>query len=325
MKIARRDNDVGCGSVCVSCWAPRNWALVFLCVFAAMSFIQHRSPVLYQRAGENHNDDLAATIPKTSIPSNPQTKSNPPEDPLVSTDAAKLIQRKRKNYPPGAQMGHAQMDGILANLPWNGNLLVWGLGNDSPYWHNATQGTVIFLEDDFVETKNNVQWFDTITHKYPFLQSYKVHYSTHNNDADYRKYMADPWSTDLEIPHFPQIVRDTHWDVILVDAPLGCCDMGPARFQSLYMSTQLAKQQLLRYQQQQQQQQSRTEPHVHIIVDDYERTIERDFSRRVLGSLEPTRVLTRQAGVSNANQQAHFVLHATDCVVQGTCDAKSRR
>ena len=81
-------------------------------------------------------------------------------------------------------------------------------------------------------------------------------------------------------------MTQTKWDVIIVDAPLGCCDAGPGRYQSIYTSYLLA--------------QSGT----HIFVDDYERKVERAFSNAVLG--EPLKVLARPAGASNTNEQAHF-------------------
>jgi hypothetical protein len=86
------------------------------------------------------------------------------------------------NFPVGAQMGTSQVISILQELPVDGNLLVWGLGNDSPFWNNATTGRVAFLEDDIPLKKAGALWYDTITEKYPELEAYKVHYKTDNND-----------------------------------------------------------------------------------------------------------------------------------------------
>jgi hypothetical protein len=46
------------------------------------------------------------------------------------------------SLPPGTQMGEQQVAAITKVLPQNGNLLVWGLGNDNPFWHDITQGKV---------------------------------------------------------------------------------------------------------------------------------------------------------------------------------------
>jgi hypothetical protein len=85
-----------------------------------------------------------------------------------------------------------------------------------------------------------------------------------------------------------QSVLNTDWDVILVDAPLGCCNLGPGRYQSIYTTWKLARN------------------GTHIFVDDFERKIEREFSQEVYGG-PPERVITREKEASNANEQAHFV------------------
>ena len=71
--------------------------------------------------------------------------------------------RSRVSTPPaGTQMGHEQMAAIRDALGPNGNLLVWGLGNDSPFWNDATTGRVAFLEDDIPEAKAGTLWYDVI-------------------------------------------------------------------------------------------------------------------------------------------------------------------
>ena len=94
-------------------------------------------------------------------------------------------------------MGTKQMDQIMNVLPNNGNLLVWGLGNDSPYWHHATSGRVLFLEDDFPSKKEGILWYDYIMKQYPYLTAYKVHYTTKNDDYNFEKYMKDPTLSEL--------------------------------------------------------------------------------------------------------------------------------
>ena len=136
-----------------------------------------------------------------------------------------IIQQSRKIYPTNAQMGSEQIDHILDVLSPTGNLLVWGLGNDSPYWHNVTSGKVMFLEDDFPLKKDGILWYDHILDMFPFLTAYQVHYSTENSNSDFERYMTNPWTPHLEIDNFPSEAFDTVWDVIIVDAPLGCCGM----------------------------------------------------------------------------------------------------
>ena len=192
--------------------------------------------------------------------------------------------------PPGTQMGRKQIHEILSVLPKNGNLLVWGLGNDSPFWNDSTEGKVVFIEDDIPEKKAGTLWFDVITSKYNFLEAYKVHYTT-DTVKSYDKYMkhSELWDTDLDIrDQLPASVTNTRWDVIIVDAPLGCCDAGPGRYQSIYTTKLLSN------------------PDTHVFIDDFERKVEKDFSLKVFDK-QPMNVVTRRAAASNANFQAHFV------------------
>lgn len=203
-----------------------------------------------------------------------------------------VTQPKETNFalsepPKGTQMGKQQIEFIRGKLGNNGNLLVWGLGNDSPYWHYATHGRVVFIEDDIPEAKAGTLWFDVVTKKYPFLEAYKVHYHT-DTKKSFERYIHSPnlWH-ELELKDLPDSVRNQNWDVIIIDAPLGCCGTGPGRYQSIYESMRLANN------------------NTHIFVDDYERKVEKEFSQAVFGR-PPTSVQHRDKGVSNANEQAYF-------------------
>ena len=90
----------------------------------------------------------------------------------------------------------------------------------------------------------------------------------------------------------PADVLSTKWDVIVVDAPRGNANSGgPGRFMPLYTAKLLAKAGTV------------------VVVDDYERKIERNFSRKVLGK-EPGTVIDRsgRVGVAGKNEQAYFVM-----------------
>lgn len=60
--------------------------------------------------------------------------------------AARLKNMRGVPPPIDMQMGLSQIGNILNFLPLTGNLLVFGLGNDSFYWHDVTKGTVSFIE-----------------------------------------------------------------------------------------------------------------------------------------------------------------------------------
>ncbi|XP_045167274.2 uncharacterized protein LOC123530562 [Mercenaria mercenaria] len=178
-------------------------------------------------------------------------------------------------------MGELQAVAIRKVIPPDGNLLVWGLGNDSPFWHDSTQGKVIFIEPAGF-------WFKKITDKYPYLEAYPVNYTT-ETEKSYDKYIdnRDIWS-DLDIrSQLPPVAKQTQWNVIIVDAPPGYKG-GPGRYQSIYTSLLLARN------------------GTHIFVDDYDRKVEKQFSLKMLGT--PIEVVKRPPkSIVFASEQAHFI------------------
>ena len=186
-----------------------------------------------------------------------------------------------KSLPPGTQMGEQQVAAITKVLPQAGNLLVWGLGNDSPFWHDSTKGKVIFIEPKGF-------WYDKVKNKFPYLEAYSVKYTTETVKS-FKKYINNRtiWS-ELDLrSELPPVVIQTPWDVIIVDAPPGY-NGAPGRYQSIYTSSLIAQN------------------GSHIFVDDYERKVEREFSRKMLGT--PVEIVRRKAkGMIGANEQAHFI------------------
>lgn len=242
----------------------------------------------------------------------------------TTTTLKKRVDRNASTFPKErAQMGWDQVQNILEHLPIDGNLLVWGLGNDSPFWNTATSGTVVFLEDATWDTnlipsptdsKTQIRWFDLVTQQHPELQAYTVQYTTRNT-PDQREYFRnnpDVWNESLNMEDLPDVVWNTVWDVILVDAPLGHKDTGPGRFQSIYMTRQLVQRsfELLLEQGALDVDNDRA---VHVLVDDYERPLEREFSQLVYDRA-PVRVVSRLKYGTHVspNQQAHFIFHAND-------------
>jgi uncharacterized protein (TIGR01627 family) len=210
--------------------------------------------------------------------------------------------RERFAMPRGMQMGWDQVRTVLSALPDDGNLLVWGLGNDSPFWNRTTTGKVMFLEDGSWDTNliNGTRWYDQITAAHPSLEAYVVDYTTKNDEVNLERFMNNPgkWGKELEIKGFPKAVMDTRWDVILVDAPMGYPGAGPGRFQSLYWTMLLAR----KYE--------NVSPMVHVFVDDYERKVEREFSQRVFERAPMEIVGRKRTSTVPANEQAHFVFGA---------------
>lgn len=191
-----------------------------------------------------------------------------------------------KDLPTGMQMGISQVNKIIESLQntsdsfsINANLLVWGIGNDSPFWHNMTTGKVIFLED-------NPRWFTKITKAYPYLEAYKVTYSTNLKISFERYSSTHKFWNELDMQsQLPLSVTNTNWNVIIVDAPLGS-GKGPGRYQSIYMSKLLLKA-------------------GHVFVDDCERKIEHVMGDLILGENNRVSVETRDR---LPNKQCHYVI-----------------
>ena len=214
------------------------------------------------------------------------------------------VVRHKGAVPKETQMGWDQIRTILANLPTDGNLLVWGLGHDSRFWSRTTTGNVVFLEDGSFGTNlvNGKRWYDLVMEKFPDLEAYAINYTTTNTEEEFSRFMSDRalWALELNITStFPTSVLKTRWDVIIVDAPLGYPGTGPGRYQSLFMTRLLAE-----------QNEFTNNAITHVFVDDYERKVEREFSQKVFDR-SPVEVIGRKKRDNvPANEQAHFVFGA---------------
>lgn len=129
------------------------------------------------------------------------------------------------------QLGVEQIALILKTIKANSRcrLLIFGLGNDSPFWSTLNrEGVTIFLED-------NQQWFEKITKRSPHLTAFLMTYSTRR--TDWKKLLDSPSSLQMALP---RDVEKTKWDVILVDGPAGYGDDTPGRMKSIYAASRLA-------------------------------------------------------------------------------------
>jgi hypothetical protein len=109
-------------------------------------------------------------------------------------------------------------------------LLVFGLGRDSLFWSLLNKrGVTAFLEDDS-------DWFAAMKLRRPELNSYLVKYST----------ICGEWQKVLNSPGLMQMelldeIKAEHWDVIIVDAPVGAHESAPGRMQSIYTALSLSR------------------------------------------------------------------------------------
>ncbi len=136
------------------------------------------------------------------------------------------------------------------------NMLIFGLGNDSPFWCRANSNDrTVFLEDF-------QPWFDKITAKYPEIEAYPVSYPC--NITQWREVMDHPERLEVELP---DEVSGNKWDVILVDGPRGhkYSEEIPGRMSSIYTASQLVGK------------------NGYVFVHDAQRIVENAYSRHYLG------------------------------------------
>ncbi len=154
------------------------------------------------------------------------------------------------------------------HLGRGGRLLVFGLGLDSPTWELVNRGgRTAFLEDV-------PGWIDLSRQEAPHREVYAITYGTVVSEA---LHYDDP--SEIPLPDLPGELAGTRWDVVVVDGPYGWGTDTPGRAASIALARQLVA------------------PGGIVIVDDYERAVERHICDIVFGRLAGT-VLDRNRPVA---------------------------
>jgi hypothetical protein len=110
------------------------------------------------------------------------------------------------------------------------NFLIFGLGNDSPFWAEKNPGGhTVFLEDQ-------ERWIKKLSAECPFLKIHKIHYGTRL--SDWKSLLDHPDKLKLDLP---ETITGTSWDMIIVDGPAGFHDRKPGRMKSIFAASQLVK------------------------------------------------------------------------------------
>ncbi|ESQ28045.1 hypothetical protein EUTSA_v10018938mg [Eutrema salsugineum] len=158
------------------------------------------------------------------------------------------------------------------------NFLVFGLGHDSLMWASLNHGgRTIFLDED-------ESWIRRISEKFPSLESYHVKYETKVKDAaalmssaKNREECRRGLSTDLRVSaceltltRLPEVVYETEWDLIMVDAPTGFHEEAPGRMTAIYTAGMIARSR---------KNEGETTA---VFVHDVDRTVEDEFSMTFL-------------------------------------------
>lgn len=151
------------------------------------------------------------------------------------------------------QLTPEQLKAITKTLGRGCNFLVFGVGNDSPFWLKANKGgKTIFIEND-------KEWANKVKSMCPGIKIIPINYDT--KLSDWEKLINHPESLSLELG--PEI-RNTNWDVILVDAPPGYAQDKPGRMKSIYQASILIK------------------DRGHVFVHDCDRPVEQAYSDKYL-------------------------------------------
>lgn len=137
------------------------------------------------------------------------------------------------------------------------SLLIFGLGNDSPFWCRVNhRGRTVFLEDV-------KPWYDRICSGHPEIEAYEVSYP--HNITLWEELLENPERLDMDLP---AQVSGIQWDVILVDGPRGHKYSAeiPGRMSSIYEASRLVGKS------------------GYVFIHDAQRTVENAYARRFLGS-----------------------------------------
>ncbi|CAN6277611.1 unnamed protein product [Urochloa humidicola] len=184
------------------------------------------------------------------------------------------------------------------------NLLVFGLGGETPLWRALNHGgRTVFLDE-------NPYYVEHLEGRYPGLEAYDVAYATAVRElpglldaaraaraAECRPVQNLLFSEcRLAINDLPNQLYDVAWDVILVDGPRGFAEGSPGRMSAIYSAAVMAR-----------TKGAETE----VLVHDYEREVERACGReflceenRVAATSTPSLAHFRVRGGAAANREA---------------------
>lgn len=166
-------------------------------------------------------------------------------------------------YTNEIQMSTAQIEIVAAAICSRGpncNLLVFGLGNDSPLWAEINaEGHTLFVEDA-------LDWIAKVKTKHEHLNVEHIKYPT-----SVSKSLSDPVSTIQAAAHIPAVLTERHWDVIIVDGPMGWGAQYPGRAFPIAWASQIGSNS------------------THVFVDDYERDLESKYADLIFGTRRKTR------------------------------------
>ncbi len=181
----------------------------------------------------------------------------------------------RRHYSNDTQMSAPQIEAIAGAIKSRGphcNMLVFGLGNDSPLWAalNAN-GYTLFLEDVG-------DWIAKILSVHPTLDVQRVSYA----GTTVASAMQNPNQT-IETAKAPAFLLERDWDVIIIDGPMGYAPGLPGRALPICWSRQISRRS------------------THIFVDDYDRKLEQAYADFLFKDRSTSRVVMPRPATSKVH------------------------
>lgn len=184
----------------------------------------------------------------------------------------------RRHYSNKVQMSAPQIEAIAAAIRSRGpncNMLVFGLGNDSPLWAALNSaGYTLFLED--VQ-----EWITNMLSIHPTLNVEQVSYA----GTTVASALQSPNET-IGSAQVPLFLLERKWDVIVVDGPMGYAPGLPGRALPLCWTRQISQ------------------TSTHIFVDDYDRKLEKSYADFLFQHLGASRVVLPRPATSDVSASA---------------------
>ncbi|KAF8115395.1 hypothetical protein N665_0027s0011 [Sinapis alba] len=170
-------------------------------------------------------------------------------DKIPPSLADALIHYAASNVTPQQTLSEISVTKKVLDKTSPCNFLVFGLGHDSLMWASLNHGgRTVFLDED-------KSWIRQIAQKFPSLESYHVRDETKVRDAAAlmsaardREECRPCVSMDLRLSKcelalksLPEVVYETEWDLIMVDAPTGFHEEAPGRMSAIYTAGMIAR------------------------------------------------------------------------------------
>jgi len=156
----------------------------------------------------------------------------------------------------------------------NKNFLVFGTGYDTEYWRTVnSNGFTVFLE-------HNKTWMPENSDNVYLIKYTRKIREFGTMMKEYRNGIYDKFIIDC-----PDIIRNTQWDVILVDAPQGFGDDNPGRSQSIFLAKEVSNENTI------------------IFVHDAERRVEDTCSKEMFSEIVEDLVFPPRPGYNRKLRQ----------------------